>query len=299
MTKHNTNKNKQMLRQQDICENLLNILDDLLDDLTERAGYSLLTQAIKKLCKLDFEDFFLISNITSYSETNKEAFFLRKKHFIISLLWTLRLQTKAFRISEYPYNHPYFRAWEFFGKKINSELELWNGCLDFIDTYDYPLLSTHKTAIDGFYWTTYENMLGCYKIINRTINKEEFLKGYLEEIQSLNKGENIYNYNEPDERNLYNLVDLAINIKKRGIKDSNALKKAKTNFINSCWKPYIEAEKECYKTYKATKEFKMTCVKNDKLKMIISGRQMVTIFPLATNSLKLSRKKKTLTIGSV
>ena len=160
----------------------------------------------------------------SYSEVQKEAFFLRQKHWIIGLLWVLKIQTKVFRKSEYPYNHPYFRVWETFGKKINSELELWSGCLDFIDTHGYSLLSTQKTPIDGFYHTTYERILGCCKTINLTITKEENLKAQLEELQLLSNGENPYDCNEPDERNLYNLIDLAINIKKRRLKDSNTLK---------------------------------------------------------------------------
>ncbi len=293
-----------MLREQDICRNLQDILDELLDDLeylsnlvndlTEKSGCSFLGKKIKDLCNLDFYTFFPPTNPDSYSETQKESFFLKKKHFIIGLLWTLKSQTKAFRKSEYPYNHPYFRVWEPFGNQINSELELWYGCLDFIDTYGYQLLSHHKTAVNAFYWTTYENILGCCKITQKTITKEDLLKSYLAEIKQLDSGENIYSPDEPDEENLYNLINLAINIKKRNFKDSNALKKARTKFINSYWNPYIEGHKECYKTYKTTKEFKMTCIKDNKLKIILSGRQMLTLFPLTANSLKVNRRKKML-----
>jgi hypothetical protein len=295
-----------MITEQEICKNLLNRLSELLDDLnylqnnlTKKAGYSPLTQAIKNLCELDFRDFSSTPNTGSYLEVQKEAFFLRQKHWIIGLLWVLKLQTKVFRKSEYPYNHPYFRLWEPFGKIINSEIELWSGCLDFIDTHGYPLLSTQKTSIDGFYNTTYEKILGCCKSMNFIITKEENLKAQLEELKLLKNDENPYDYNEPDERNLYNLIDLAVNIKKRQLKDNNTLKTAKTGFINSYWNPYIKAHKDWYATCKTTKELKMTCIKDDKLKIIVNGKQMVTLFPLSTNFLKQERTKKTLTIGSV
>lgn len=295
-----------MLREQDICQNLLNILDILLEDLdyllndlSEKAGHSPITQTIKKLCSLDFYDFFLPTNTVQYSEAHKEAFFLRQKHWIIGLLWTLKMQTKIFRKSEYPYNHAYFRIWEPFGKIINSELELWNGCLDFIDTYNYSLLSDQKTAIDGIFQTTYEKMLGNAKSINLIITKQEILKAQLEEIQQLKRGENPYSPTEPDERNLHNLINLAINIKKRGIKDSNAIKKAKTKFINFYWNPYIDAQKEWYTVCESTKDLKMTCIKDNKLKIIIGARQMTTLFPLASGFLKAKRIKKTLSIGSL
>ena len=295
-----------MLREQEICKNLLNRLDELLDelnylsnDLTKKAGHTPLTQAIKNLCELDFKDFLPFINDESYSESHKEAFFLRQKHWIIGLLWVLKSQTKAFRKSEYPYNHPYFRVWEPFGKIINSEFELWNGCLDFIDTHDYSFLSTQKTAIDGFYNTTYEKILGCCKTINLTIAKEDNLKAQREEIQLLKNGKNPYDYKEPNEKNLYNLIDLAININKRWLKDSNTLKTAKTEFINSYWEPYIKAHKDWYIACKTTKELKMTCIKDDKLKIILNGRQMETLFPSATAFLKQKRTKKMVSIDPV
>jgi hypothetical protein len=274
---------------QKLYQRLISITEELIAKISSRP----LTQKIESLCKVEMK-----SSIFLLNEAQTELFSIMQSNWIVGLLWVLKWQTKELQKFKSPYNHPFFQANELIGKKINSELQLWENCLNFIDkfTIEQPAqleIYDFHTAIDGWQTTTYDRIIAGHETIIQKWGKNELIKQLEVEIRKLKKMENPHNPDDPREKNLYNFINTAIVIATPNHSDNNRLRRERKNFREDCWGSYVKAHRDWYQHFRDRDEsIQVPYVEDGKLKLSLGGRQTETLWPQPSEKfLKRSRKK--------
>jgi hypothetical protein len=269
------------------CKNLIKVLKDLVQEIGEDS----LTKKIEILCGIKASS---SPVVFLAKEVELDAYALGHKNQIVGLIWVLWLQRKDFRRCRKPFTEPYFKFCKPLGKRINAELELWKDCIDFIGELKSPELPTFNTPLDGWFATTQERMLK--PIPNNTKENQALL--LREEIQQLKDG---INPHDPDkgEKELYNLINLAIAIKTPQKSDNNDLKRKRKAFRDQAWAAYIQAHQEWYRHYSTSGTIKSVCIDGDQLKYYLNGRQKRLVNPPLKQDSTFRKKKKSLNIGAV
>lgn len=270
------------------CNKLLKVLKKLVREIGEDAT----TQAIEILCGSKVFNPLLVFSVERQIEL--EAYALSQRNWIIGLIWVLRLQRNGFRRLRKPFNDPYFELYEPLGKRINAEFELWKACIDFIDKLKSPELTTFDKPLDGWFATTQERM--SQPIQNNT--KENQVLLLREELRQLKAGINPHDPNK-GERELYNLINLAITIKTPQKSDNNDLKRKRKEFRDQVWTAYIQGHQEWYRHYSTSNKIKAVCIEDDQLKYYLDGRQKRLVSPPLKEDSLSHKKRRSLKIGSV
>jgi hypothetical protein len=260
-------------------------LQEILADFLSQTPETPLTKAIKILCRWQLHDPLALIN-----PAHEERLLLMQSNWIIGLLWVCQKQSREFRKLQFPFSHPQFEFREPFGAWLNAELELWNGCFDFADTLKVDAIA-HPSITDAWIATMRERMISDWKNSYLNDRKRDRLEALNDEIRLLSAGENPFDADSPNQRERFNLINLALAIGTPQKSDSNELRKRRKRFRDFTWNPYIAARCEWAKRF-SQEQFKATRLTETKLEVVLGGRQMRTLYPAPKKSfLKQSRKK--------
>jgi len=273
-----TNFCEKFLTQGEQCLELLEVLDGLI----EKVGKTPLTRKIVALCNVKLSD-----PLSLLDEAHREKLSLIHKIWMISLIWLLKFESKAFKEKDFPFSSPPFQFFEPLGRKKHADLLLWNDCLRLINNPGVPEVLDYSTAIDGWYATTKEYMSRSYEHISFKTTKRELIDYLKKEIAVLEKFENPIN---PETRpHHYNLIEVARTIGRYNSSDNNKLRKERRDFRDFSWKAYIAAHRNwCQRmsginpVLVGNKKLNpmLTFVEDNKLKAIANGRQAQAIYPI-------------------
>lgn len=252
-----------------------------------------LTNAIRRLCQMQFVDKFGLVHAA-----HEEKLLLMQSNWSIGLLWVLQKQSQDIRRNQHPFNHPHFEIREPFGAWLNAEYQLWRACFDFADTFSESNILDHQSATESWFVTTLERIMEDWNHSLLNQRKRDRLEQLNEELKLLSDGINPFSADASDERQRYNLINLALAIATPKNNDNNKLKLRRKQFRDFTWKSYIDARWGWAKRF-SSEAFKITRLTEEKFEVVLGGRQSRTLYPAPTQSfLKQSRKKKSLTIGS-
>jgi hypothetical protein len=274
-----TNLYRQKFTQEEQCKQLRKVLDSLIDQI----GRTPITEKIVALCAIKLSDPLRLLN-----EAEREKWALIHKNWIIALTWILKFESKALRDEDPPFEQPIFQFLEPLGRKHHADLLLWDDCLSFTSKFGVSRALDYDTPIDGWYVTTQERMRCAYQSVFFKVTKRKMIDYKKKEVALLEKFENPVN---PQEKiNLYNLIEAARAIARHNPTDNNKLKRARHEFRNFRWKAYIAAHRNLCQRMNGMDEVLMhegeklnpllTFVEDEKLKVMTSGRQTRTIFPI-------------------
>lgn len=269
-------------KQKEMYQQLQEILDDFLSQISQTP----LNKAIKSLCRLQLND-----PLALVYPAHQERLLLMQSNWIIGLLWVSQKQSKELRKVQFPFNHPEFEFREPFGAWLNAELELWNACFDFADTFRANAIE-YQSVTDAWFATTLERVTSDWKHSYLNDRKRDRLEALNDEIRLLSAGENPFDADSPDQRQRFNLINLALTIATPSKSDSNELRSRRKQFRDFTWNRYITARRKWAQRFSA-EALKTTRLSDTKLELALGGRQTTTLYPPPAKSfLKQSRKKK-------
>ncbi len=269
-------------------------LQQIVDALLISANETPLSRAIKSLCRLQFND-----PLTLINPANEERLLLMQINWIIGLHWVLQKQSKELRKIQMPFNHPHFESREPFGAWLNAELALWDACFDFADTFDSPEAIEYPSITDAWFATTLERIKNDWNHSQLNQRKRDRLELLNEEVKLLASQQNPFE-SLPGQQERFNLISLAIAIATPNKKDNNKLKQRRKCFREFSWEPYIDTRRKWAQRL-SSEAFKATRLTNNKLEVVLGGRQAEILYPAPAKSFLKQPRKKTgsLTIGSL
>lgn len=285
-----SSKNMIETKQREMYQQVRELVGELLGKVSDTP----LTKAIGDLCRVRLSD-----PLALVQAAHEERLSLMQINWNIGLLWVLQKQTNELRKIEFPFSHPHFEFREPFGAWLNAELELWDACFDFTDTFRANAVE-YESITEAWMATILERIMSDWKHSYFNDRKRDRLDALNEEIRLLSAGENPFDADSPDQRERFNLINLTLAIATPNKSDSNELRKRRKQFRDFSWNPYIVARREWAKKF-SQEQFKATRLSETKLEVVLGGRQMRTLYPAPKKScFKQSRKKNgSLTIGSV
>jgi hypothetical protein len=260
-------------------------VQQILEDLLGRVSGTPLTRAIGDLCRVRVSD-----PLALVQAAHEERLSLMQINWNIGLLWVLQKQSNELRKIEFPFSHPHFEFREPFGAWLNAELELWDACFDFTDTFRANAVE-YQSVTEAWFAITLERITGDWKHSYFNDRKRDRLDALNEEIRLLSAGENPFDADSPDQRERFNLINLALAIATPNKSDSNELRKRRKQFRDFTWNLYVDARRGWAKRF-SQEQLKITRLTDTKLEVVLGGRRTRTLYPAPQNNFLRQPRKK-------